>query len=346
MGTSATSRLPAAGSGRADSDQPSRRGERSGPEASRRVQRFVRFAVGVLLYVLAVIAFGAWVRISGSGAGCGEHWPTCHGSLVPRGASAQTLIEFSHRLTSGLSGLLVLALPIAAWRVVPSAHPARRWALASLFFVLLEGAIGAGLVLRGWVAQDASVGRAVAVALHLVNTLLLTAALALTARTAARAERLTRAPIQRALPASRRARRLLGLALLAGYAAIAAAGAVTALGDTLMPVGSASERSASAHFLVQLRVVHPLLAAGLSLALIAATRWVAVRLPSLARQAASCAALCAGQVGLGLVNVALGAPGWLQVLHLLWAQALWVGLVGLLWSALMADTDASGRAAD
>ena len=55
-----------------------------------------------LLFCLAVIIWGAFVRATGSGAGCGDHWPLCNGVVVPRAPALETVIEMTHRLTSGL----------------------------------------------------------------------------------------------------------------------------------------------------------------------------------------------------------------------------------------------------
>src|SRR5512133_2746292 len=117
--------------------------------------RFSRFAWAVLAYNLAVVAWGAFVRASGSGAGCGRHWPTCNGNVVPRSPSAATLIEFSHRLSSGLALLLVVTLALWAFRAYPRRHAVRRAAAASVVLMLTEALVGAGLVLLSLVAHDA-----------------------------------------------------------------------------------------------------------------------------------------------------------------------------------------------
>src|SRR5512133_1282716 len=114
--------------------------------------RFSRFAWAVLVYNLAVVAWGAFVRASGSGAGCGRHWPMCNGVVVPRSPSAATMIEFSHRLSSGLALVLVVALAVAAFRVYPKRHAVRRAAAASVALMLTEALVGAGLVLLSLVA--------------------------------------------------------------------------------------------------------------------------------------------------------------------------------------------------
>src|SRR5580704_4993501 len=76
---------------------------------------FARFAWSVLAYEVAVVAWGAYVRATGSGGGCGSHWPLCNGVVVPRGARSETLIELSHRLSSGVA--LVLMVFLFGWAV-------------------------------------------------------------------------------------------------------------------------------------------------------------------------------------------------------------------------------------
>ena len=105
--------------------------------------RFSRFAWGVTAYNILVILWGAWVRISGSGAGCGEHWPDCNGEVIPTAPTTRTLIEFTHRATSGLCLVLTLAMAVWAYRVFAPRHHVRRAANVTLAFVLAEAALGA-----------------------------------------------------------------------------------------------------------------------------------------------------------------------------------------------------------
>lgn len=291
-----------------------------------------RLAEWVLAYLVVVIVFGAWVRISGSGAGCGESWPSCRGALVPAGGDAKTWVELTHRLTSALSGVLVVGLAVGVFRLLPRDHAARRFALQAVGFVVLEGAIGAGLVLGGLVADNASVARAAVVAIHLVNTLLLTRAAALVGsalRHSAGSARLglasSRAPLSGGAWSE-------GLSLL-GLVVVAACGAVTALGDTLFPVGAEGSAVAAGHWLVSLRAVHPVLAVVVSVGVVLAVFRVGRVQPELGRLALSCAWACGLQVLLGAANVGAGAPGWMQLLHLLLAQAVWVLCVRLFYSA-------------
>ena len=295
---------------------------------------FVWFASVLLGYLLFVILFGAWVRITGSGAGCGDHWPTCGGEIVPRAPSLQTLIEYTHRITSGTLGLMALALPLWAARVFPAGHPARRYALASFVLVLVEAGIGAGLVLRQLVASNASGARAVAVAVHLTNTLLLTGAAALTVAFAraglgvprgAGREAASGSAAVDASPGAERSGGALLVALLVGLVLVAASGAVTALGDTLFPVNAAGAHPRD-HFLVQLRVLHPLLACFMVCGcVLCALRFA--RIERCRPWALALGVTAGAQLVFGALNIALSAPGWLQLGHLLGAQLAWISAV-------------------
>lgn len=289
---------------------------------SARSPRFTVAAWLFLGYLIAVILFGAWVRISHSGDGCGSNWPTCHGEIVPTAPSTATLIEFTHRITSGLCGVFGLAMLFWSWRRFGLGQVTAGVAL-TLLFIIFEGAIGARLVLGGLVADDDSVARAVVIALHLTNTLALTAFAAFSAW---RSGQLGPARFL----AKRRIAFALGLGLVV---ATSMSGAVTALGDTLFPkeavVSSGlfaqirDDLSASNHFLIRLRVLHPVLAvvaAGYLLWLLASE----VPSNSWARAAMQ---LVAAEVCIGFLNIALSAPAWLQIVHLLAAQALWVALI-------------------
>lgn len=303
---------------------------------------FRRYAWWVLGYNLLVILWGAYVRATGSGAGCGNHWPLCNGEVLPRPERVETLIELSHRLTSGLDGLLVLGLAIWAFRLFPRRHPVRPAAVWSLFFLIVEALIGAGLVRFGLVGDDDSIARALVMAAHLVNTFLLLAALTLTAWRAGRGGREAGAARGR-LPGAAR------LVLAAGFAAllvVGSSGAVAALGDTLFPAesfraGLAHDLSPAAHLLVRLRVLHPVLAAVAALLLPAGAAWLARRSPSpaLAATARGVTWLVAVQVVAGFVNLALAAPVWLQLVHLLLADLVWIA-----WVLLAAETAASPAA--
>ena len=302
--------------------------------ASRGRRRFAAYAWLVTALTLAVILWGAYVRASRSGDGCGAHWPLCNGAVVPDATHAKTLVEFAHRATSGLAFLLVVGLVAWAFRRFERGHPARAAAVASGVFILTESLIGAGLVLLRLVAENASVARAVYLSVHLVNTFLLVASLALTAwcATEARASRVRLRDILRGRS---------GAALFAALA-LGVSGAVAALGATLFPEGAQASAahgdSASAQLLFSLRQykLHPLLAVlvcgyltyfALRARRSYASAWVR-------RWAASVVALVVAQLCAGLLNAALLAPVWLQIVHLLLADLLWLALVLLSASSL------------
>src|SRR5437762_10958007 len=131
-----------------------------------RLTRFARCAWLVLAYNLFVIVWGAYVRASVSGNGCGSHWPLCNGEVLPVGAQLKTLVEFAHRLTSGLSVVAIVGLAVWAWRAFPRGHRVRRATLLAVVFIFTEALIGAGLVLFDLVAHNASVARALFMSVH------------------------------------------------------------------------------------------------------------------------------------------------------------------------------------
>ncbi|RTI03822.1 protoheme IX farnesyltransferase, partial [Thermus scotoductus] len=295
---------------------------------------FSRYAWGVLVWNILVALWGAYVRATGSGAGCGAHWPTCNGEIIPRSPQVETFIEFTHRATSGLAFLLVLLFFLFALRAFPKGHPVRFGAGLSLLFMVTESLVGASLVLFGWTAQNASAARAVVQMVHLANTYFLLAALVLTAWWASGGA-----------PLRLRGQGAVGAALLLGLIALlflGMSGAVTALGDLLFPVRNtleALERSLTPgeHFLVRLRVLHPLIAVSVGLYVVFAGYLVAHLRPSshTRRFAHALAYLYGVQLLVGLVNVWLKAPVWMQILHLLLAYAVWLLFILLSAAALV-----------
>jgi len=288
--------------------------------------RFTRFAWGVVAYNVFVILWGAFVRATGSGAGCGSHWPLCNGDVIPRAEYWETLIEFGHRLTSGLDGLIVLGMVVWAFRAFPKHHIVRRAAVVSFMFILIEGLIGRQLVVSELVAYNDSAERASWVAIHLVNTFLLVAALTLTAWWAGGGQRLR---LRNAGVISW----LLGVGFF-GMLLVGASGAITALGDTLFPAeslqaGIAQDFSPTAHFLIQLRVWHPLVAITVGVYTVAAGRVVSKVRPSATTKRLfwALAGLFALQMVGGFVNVLLLAPVWMQMVHLLFADLVWIAFV-------------------
>ncbi len=294
------------------------------------VERLTRLAWSVLGYNLVVILWGAYVRASGSGAGCGSHWPLCNGVFVPRDAALATWIEYSHRATSGLALVGVMVLAVWTWRARPRGDRARAAALASAVFMLGEAAVGAGLVLFQLVAENASLARALFMAVHLVNTFLLLGALALTAHCLDDGRR----PVRHVPPGGRGFGRAAAALGLFGLLLVGVSGAVAALGDTLYPATSLRaalelELSSTSHSLIRLRLLHPAasLVVGLGVALLALRLVLAGREHAARPYAQAVAALALAQLACGALNVLLLAPIWMQLLHLLLADLLWIAFV-------------------
>jgi heme a synthase len=288
-------------------------------------KRLATFAWLTLAYNLGVILWGAYVRASGSGAGCGEHWPLCNGVASPRDPSTATLIEFSHRLTSGLALIAVVVLLVWVWRVCAPGHPARRGAAWTVFFMLTEAGVGAGLVLFQLVADNASMARAMFMAVHLLNTFVLLSALTLTAWWLSGG-----APLD--VLRHRGAALVFGGVAL-GMLVVGASGAVAALGDTLFPHNSLSEAlqadlSPTSHVLIRLRFLHPIFAILVGATLMVGASALAIRSGKSGWRLAVGVVVLAGlQLALGFLNVVLLAPTWMQMIHLLVADLLWVTFV-------------------
>ena len=288
-------------------------------------RRFSYLAWAVLAFNVAVILGGTIVRATGSGDGCGATWPRCGGQIIPTNPSTERIIEFTHRLTSGVAGLGVLALFILALVLYAKRHRVRRAAGVAFALLIVESLLGASLVVFGWVDQDASVGRQIVVPLHLTNTFLLLAALTLTAWWAS------------GKPAPSTAGRVQGVRWLwlgaLALIVIGASGALNALADSLFAPesvlgGIRDELDPDAPFLVQVRVFHPVLSIvlGLGVAYIAQT---------LSRDASEgtrrfgviILGLIVLQFFVGITNIFLLTPVEVQVIHLAMADAIWIAYV-------------------
>ena len=286
-----------------------------------------RFAWAVLAYFIAVILWGALVRATGSGAGCGDHWPLCNGTVMQHSPRVDTMIEFTHRLTSGISFFSAVGLLIWTFMGTAGGHLARAGSVAAVVFTLVEAILGALLVKLGLTAQSQSPLRAPYLALHLTNTLLLLAALTLTAHFLSRTHGYTRQTIRIVAPAG-------ASAAVVALLVVGVTGSLAALGDTLFPATSigaalAQDFSATSTWLVRWRWTHPAIAFIAALFLV----WVMVRGLRPAAYwnnrglSALVLILLAAQYLLGILDVALLAPLWLQLAHLLGADVLWAALV-------------------
>lgn len=297
-------------------------------------KRYRRASVVYLVYTVGVILWGALVRATLSGDGCGDHWPLCNGEVVPLAPSIETMIELTHRVTSGVAWIVALAFWWVARRI--DAPLVRRGAGWSLVFMTTEALVGAGLVIFRMVADNPDTARGYWAAAHLTNTLLLLGALTLHVYWShgGRALRMQR-------------RTWVFGAVLLGWMLLGASGAIAALGDTLFPSSSlaegvAADFSASSHLFLRLRTLHPILALGVG----AGTLYlIGQEIGRQRRLAFTVGALLVAQVGLGFLNVLLLAPIWLQLVHLLVADVLWVGLCWLASVSLAAAPELTHSAA-
>lgn len=310
-----------------------------------KLTRFAKFTWFYLALNIVVIIWGGVVRSTGSGAGCGAHWPTCNGNIIPAGASWHTWVEFSHRMSTGLLGILTIVLVVWALRAYARGSLVRLGAWLTAFFIVTESAIGAGLVLFEYVAYNVSIARAYWMAGHLLNTLMLLGVVTLLAWWASGGEKL-----------QFRRQGAVGWTLLLAVLAmfvLGASGAIAALGDTLLDglvqgkdatdllarlaaAGVSPGEAAIVAALVEIRVYHPVIAVA-SGVLVGLAAWVArTRRASLATRRFSTAlfALFVTQLVVGSLNVALRAPVWIQMVHLLVTNLIWILLVLLAAAAL------------
>jgi cytochrome c oxidase assembly protein subunit 15 len=289
-------------------------------------RRFALFAWTVLAYNILVILWGAYVRASFSGDGCGAHWPLCNGQVIPSNMAAPMAIEFTHRIMTSVDSFAMIAMCVWAFLAFPRRHGVRLYSVLSLVFLFVEALLGAGLVLFRYVAKDESAGRVWYLSGHLTNTMLLLAALTIAAWLAQ-----TNAERPRLGNASRAAIGALVVSVI-----VSITGVVAALGDTLFPAtsltaGMQQDFSNASNMLLRLRMVHPLIAMlGAAYLIGLASRVLRRDSDSDARPAATrVLTITLFQLMAGAVNLSLLAPVWMQISHLFLADVLWIAVVVL-----------------
>jgi heme a synthase len=300
-------------------------------------QALARFAWAVVGYNVLVILWGALVRATGSGAGCGNHWPLCNGQVIPLSPRVDTVIEFTHRCMTGGSIFVVIGLLVWTFRGTMKGQAARVFAVASTVLLVNEAFLGALLVKLGYVTGNQSMGRVVVLSIHLSNTLLLLAALTLTARLLETGQMWGELGVGGA-------KKLWAFLGLAATLVVGVSGSLAALGDTLFPASSlrgafAQDFAAGSPWLLRLRGVHPVSAVVAAVFVL----WLvgqAKRARS-GRLAGIVVALLGFQFVLGLADVLLLAPVWMQILHLLGANLYWVALVTLAAVVVWPKADAT-----
>lgn len=297
-------------------------------EETRKLSKFAKYAWFVLAYNIVVILWGVFLRASKSGDGCGQHWLTCQGEVIPSAPELKTVIEFSHRLTSGLAFVTVLILLVWAFRKFEKGSPVRKAAVASFIFIISEALVGAGLVLTGNTAESLTAARPFWAVGHLLNTFILLALLSLTAWYAGKAGRTI------SLDRDTKSKLLLIVAAFA-IVLVAVSGSIAALGSMLFPSatladGIASDFSADSNILVRLRLFHPFVAVLSSVYLIFITGWIKARSIGrfwTTRWANVLSATLLAQLVFGALTLLTLAPILMQVGHLFLADMVWISFI-------------------
>ena len=281
-------------------------------------KNFQRLHYFNLALAFFIILWGAWVRLSGSGAGCGDHWPLCNGKVIPIAPSLKTLIEYVHRLTSGIFGVTIFASVIWSKKISEKTHPARKAAWASLFFTVTEALIGAVLVKKGLVVDNDSALRAWVIGFHLVNTFILLSCLM--------AQIYFRPDLRFTKKTFTKKEGIIWTTTAIIFLLVGATGAISALGNTLFPEtsliqGVLKDFDQTSHFLIRLRIFHPILA----IFLFGFLQWIASAKNDLKYKLLSYSSWVA--VIFGGVNWLLLAPKWGAITHLFIADFLWCSFV-------------------
>ncbi len=309
-----------------------------------KLSRFAKYAWFVLAYNLVVILWGVFLRASKSGDGCGQHWLTCHGEVIPSAPELKTVIEFSHRITSALDGFIVLGLLVWAilrWKNGKAETDRRvmKMAIGSFAFVVVAGLLGAGLVLTGNTAENLTAARPFWMMGHLITTLILLTFLTLTGWFASGGKAFnfrTEAKVKLFL--------LLGVF---GFLLVGMSGSVAALSNMIFPSetlaeGVAKDFSATSNILLRLRVSHPILSILTSVYLIFLAGWLRKKSEnneSVVRWSNILSVLILVQIGFGALTLLTLAPIVMQLGHLLLADAAWISFVLLTANFLAQQKD-------
>jgi heme A synthase len=263
-------------------------------------RRVVTLAWTAAASTYLLIVLGAVVRITGSGMGCGDDWPVCHGRLVPSLADIATVIEWSHRLVAAIVSILIATLAALTWwyrRRGEAVGRAGYLALALLVLQVLLGAVTVRLELPPW-----------SVILHLGTAMVLLAVLLYAAHGGP-----TTGPGAAALVAAGMAFvTVLFGALTANLGAATACIGFPLCNGQWVPAGT---------YLQHLHWAHRLLAYGLFVYLVVWAWRTRRRGPALAL------GLAVVQVAVAAAMVLLALPQSLQAAHAAVGAALWATLV-------------------
>lgn len=298
---------------------------------------FAKFAWFALGYNVLVILWGVFLRASKSGDGCGEHWLTCNGEIIPAAPQFKTIIEFSHRMTTAIDGFVMLILVVWAVKIWYGrrdrfSRHVMYASIASLFFVITEAAVGAGLVLTGNTALNVTDARPFWAMGHLINTFILLTFLTLTAWYATRGREAFFKFERKAL--------LFIVIGIAGLLFVGLSGSLAALSNMLFPStslaeGVAKDFSAASNMILRLRLSHPILSIITAVYMVFIAGWLkknAADDAAVSRWSNALSLLIIGQVIFGAATLLTLGPIVMQLGHLLLADIVWIVLVLLVAS--------------
>ncbi|CAN5764292.1 hypothetical protein BH24ACI3_BH24ACI3_10270 [soil metagenome] len=297
-----------------------------------KLSAFAKYAWFVLGFNILVILWGVFLRASKSGDGCGQYWLTCHGEVIPSAPEFKTVIEFTHRLSTALDGLIMLVLlgwAIYIWYLSRSRESRHilYLTIGSMFFVLTEAAVGAGLVLTGNTAEAQTNARPFWAMGHLINTFILLTFLSLTAWFASTRRRFR-------FKSEPKVVALIAVGVLA-ILFVGLSGSLAALSNMLFPSvtiadGIAKDFSATSDALLRLRISHPILSILTVVYLIFLTGWLKVwsgNDPRVTFWSNAVSVLALVQLLFGGATLLTLAPIIMQLGHLLLADLLWIAIV-------------------
>jgi heme a synthase len=295
-----------------------------------------KIILATVFYTILVILWGAWVRISHSGDGCGDTWPLCQGQMIPEAQQSKTWVEYTHRLMSGFYGILIFMIFYWCRKVFPSGHRARKTAFWLLIFCIIEALLGAKLVLFGLVGSNDSFYRAFVMGIHQINSLLLTGTSALLFFTSSEQE--IKMPLK--FPVKAHFKFIL-------FMVIAMTGAWAALSSTLFPSMSFSESFAkefvlpNTPYLVKLRTLHP------ALAVIIGTFFSVWLYKRISRTSGFMSGVYLQTCVLWIVAMLFGfltflmlSPVWMKIAHLMLAHILWISVLRVFYLRDQTDSRA------
>lgn len=268
-----------------------------------------KFLLVFWIYTLIVIFWGAWVRISHSGDGCGDHWPLCQAEFIPDLTQKKTFIEYFHRLMTGAYGIIVLLIFLKLRK--HTRNLVRKLNTWLLVLMITEALIGALLVKLSLVTVNDSYMRLLFMILHQFNSFMLTGVTYLLFKAIN--------PEFKFEPSKK----------LLLFLTVSVSGAIAALSVTLFPSisllqGIIDDFSHDSHIFIKLRVVHPFLASTIMTGFMI---WLFMK------NQTRFALEILFAMFIGVITLITLSPVALKIAHLGLAHVLWARFLSVNWKA-------------